>query len=52
VEDIFTVSEVDSEQVEEIICWLTGYDKEGITYAADNLLFFDKHIDAVSLSEA
>ena len=24
------------EEVEEIVCWLTGYDKEGIAYAADN----------------
>lgn len=24
------------EEVEEIVCWLTGYDKEGISYAADN----------------
>ncbi len=24
------------EEVEEIVCWLTGYDKEEITYAVDN----------------
>jgi len=24
------------EEVEEIVCWLTGYDREGITNAVDN----------------
>jgi len=24
------------EEVEEVVCWLNGYDKEGIAYAANN----------------
>ncbi|WP_418463133.1 DUF2200 domain-containing protein [Frisingicoccus sp.] len=28
------------EEVEEIVCWLTGYDKGGIAYAADNSITY------------